>query len=70
MKAAAHRFFVRISGMPEEKGAQVKALFGDVDMIQVKDGEFGIVTPQMKEKDFDEKAAALDGMITRIRGEF
>lgn len=70
MKEAAHRFFVRISGMPEEKGAQVKALFGDVDMIQVKDGEFGIVTPQMKEKDFDEKAAALDGMITRIRGEF
>ncbi len=68
MKAAEHRFFVRVAdGVPE---AQVKALFGDVCVIRVVDGEYGFVTETMVEKSFDEKAAQLENMITRIRANF
>ena len=69
MKEASHRFFVRVS-RDQTSMDQVRELFGDVDFVQVKDGEFGFVTPMMKEKDFDDKAAGLKGMITRIRGNF
>lgn len=70
MKEASHEFFVRVSGSAEEKGAQVKELFGEVTFVQAADGEFGFVTKSMPEKEFDEKAAKLDGMLTRIRGSF
>ena len=32
-------------------------------------GEFAFVTDAMKEKDFEEAASSIDGMITRIRME-
>ncbi len=69
MKEASHRFFVRVS-QDQTTMDQVGELFGNVDFVQVKDGELGFVTPEMKEKDFDAKADGLKGMITRIRGDF
>ena len=70
MKEASHRFFVRVSGDLDTREEEVKALFGDVEFVRVIDGEFGFVTAAMEEKLFDEKAAQLDGVITRIRGNF
>lgn len=70
IKEASHRFFVRISGDPDQKGNRVRDLFGHVPFVQVTKGEFGFVTDEMKEKYFDEKAKKLDGVLTRIRGDF
>ena len=68
MKDASHRFFVRVANCVSE--AQVKELFGDVEVIRVVDGEYGFVTNAMVEKVFDEKAAQLGDVITRIRANF
>ena len=70
MKEASHRFFVRVSGAMEQQKDKVCALFGQARFVQVVDGEFGFVTEVMEEKVFDEKAAQLDGVLTRIRGSF
>ncbi len=70
MKEASHRFFVRVSGSLSEKEGAVTALFGPVEFIQAVHGEFGFVTSAMEERSFDEKAAQLDGILTRIRGNF
>ena len=63
-------FFVRVSGAMEQQKDKVCALFGQARFVQVVDGEFGFVTEVMEEKVFDEKAAQLDGVLTRIRGSF
>lgn len=70
MKEASHRFFVRVSGSVSDKGEQVSRLFGNVSFVQAVDGEFGFVTENMEEKVFDEKAAQIDGVLMRIRGNF
>lgn len=70
MKESCHRFFVRVSGSRADKEELVTKLFGKVDFVDAVDGEFGFVTEVMEEKTFDEKAAQLDGMLTRIRGNF
>lgn len=70
MKEASHRFFVRVSGSLEAAQDKISALFGNVRFVSVVDGEFGFATEAMEEKLFDDKAAQLDGMITRIRGSF
>ena len=45
-------------------------LFGNVSFVEAVDGEFGFVTEDMEEKVFDEKAAQIDGVLMRIRGNF
>ena len=62
-------FFVRVSGTEAEKLAGVEAIFGPVSCVKAAGvtGEFGFVTRQMSEDDFDEKYKKLDGAITRIR---
>ena len=64
------RFFVRVD---KEQATKEKAeeLFGEIKVLQVEglDQEFGFVTPVMTENAFEEKAAALGGVITRIRME-
>ena len=70
MKEASHRFFVRVSGSVSDKGEQVSRIFGNVSFVQAVDGEFGFVTESMEEKVFDEKAAQIDGVLMRIRGNF
>ena len=62
-------FFVRVSGNESGKIDAIKAVFGEVSTVQVSDvmGEFGFVTKEMSEKEFNEKYAKLEGAITRIR---
>ena len=66
-KDSAKKFFVRVK---EEGAAKVAELFGDVEKIQIMDGEFGFVTEVMTERAFADKAEQLPEMITRIRVEF
>lgn len=59
------RFFVRVSADQKDK---VLAAFGNVSQVDAGiTGEFAFVTDKMTEKAFDEKTAALDGIINRIR---
>ena len=62
-------FFVRMSGTEAEKLAGVEAVFGQVSCVKAAGvtGEFGFVTRQMSEAEFDEKFSKLDGAIKRIR---
>lgn len=60
------QFFVRVR---EEGKEQAEALFGKFDMIRVTEGEFGLVTECMTEREFAKKAEMLPEMITRIRVE-
>ena len=64
---SAKKFFVRVKNEGVDEAA---ALFGDIDKIEVVDGEFGFVTDVMTEREFADKAAELTEMITRIRVEF
>lgn len=59
------QFFVRVSG---DDRAQAEAAFGKGEYVDAGvSGEFGYITPEMSENEFQEKAAAVPGMITRIR---
>ena len=62
-------FFVRVSGSEADKLASVESIFGQVSCVKAAGvtGEFGFVTREMSEDDFDEKYKKLDGAITRIR---
>lgn len=64
------RFFVRVDKAQATK-EKAEELFGEIEVLQVEglDQEFGFVTPVMTENAFEEKAAALGGVITRIRME-
>ena len=64
---SSKKFFVRVK---EEGAKKVEELFGNVEKIQVLDGEFGFVTEVMTEREFANKAEQLPEMITRIRVEF
>ena len=70
MKEAFHRFFVRV--LDHVSRDRVTELFGPVDFVTADgvEGEYGFVTQTMAERIFDEKAGALDGMLTRIRWNF
>lgn len=69
VKDVAHKFFVRIKGSQENNLAAVTGAFGNVKVVAVPElnDEFGFITEKMAERDFDEKAAKLPGIITRIR---
>ena len=62
------KFFVRISGVAEDKKAAVEAAFGDAEYITI-DGleEFAIITPVMSEAEYKAAAAKVDGIINMIR---
>ena len=63
------RFFVRIKGVESEKIEEVKKVFGEVEVVKVAEmeDEFGIITPEMTEADYADKAAKIEGIITMIR---
>ncbi len=58
------KFFVRVSAQTPQ--ADVKALFGDVEIVAPVEGEYGFVTDQMTVAAFNEKKAALPGFIARL----
>lgn len=64
-----HPFFVRVAGSTEQKLAGVKALFGEVEVLELENitDEFGFVTGSMSENEFKEKSAQLNGLISTIR---
>lgn len=66
---AVRKFFVRVSGNSDERLAEIKALFGQVEVLNLEDvtGEFGFVTAELSEQDFKEKLAKLDGVLNSIR---
>lgn len=51
----AARFLVRIAGSYEAQKDAVRALFGETEVLQIKEGEFGIVTSEMTVADLKEK---------------
>ena len=56
-------FYVRTDGVSKEKVAEV---FGEVEYLSRENqpaGELAFIAPEMKEKDFDVKAAALGGKL-------
>jgi homoserine dehydrogenase len=60
------QFFVRVK---QEGEARAEELFGKCEKLELIPGEFGFLTEVMSEGEFEEKAAALPEMITRIRVE-
>lgn len=69
MHELSHRFFVRITGNASEVLVKVKAVFNDITLVNAEgiNGEFGFVTGNMTEAEFDEKLADLSGVIHYIR---
>ncbi|MCI8372516.1 MAG: homoserine dehydrogenase [Lachnospiraceae bacterium] len=64
LKGAQRRFFVRVKGGL----AEAETIFGSIEKWeQVVEGESGFITPMLSEKEFEEKAEKLSGMIHRIR---
>lgn len=64
-------FFVRVAGNVNDKLDEVKAAFGDVDVVTADglDDEFGFVTEVISEKKYEEAAGRVSGIIGRIRME-
>lgn len=63
-KQSSRSFFVRVK---KEEEAKAGELFRIEKKIEIIEGEFGFVTESMTEGEFEEKAAKLSGMISRIR---
>ncbi|MBE5959709.1 MAG: homoserine dehydrogenase [Lachnospiraceae bacterium] len=61
------QFFVRVLGQDKNK---VESAFGNVTYVDAGiQNELGFITESMSENSYEEKAAKLDGIITRIRVE-
>jgi len=63
------KFFIRVEGTVSDKLAEVKAAFGDVEVILV-DGitdEFAVVTEEISEKAYEQGSKKIVGIINRIR---
>ncbi len=55
-------FFVRV-----KEGQDITPVFGEVEKVVVKEGEYGFWTEAMKEKDFQAKVQQCPGFIKAIR---
>lgn len=67
-KKTEKQFFVRLSGNPENRLAEAEKAFGPCQVQKISGmEEFGVVTPVLSEADFEEAAARLEGVISRIR---
>ena len=67
MDDVSGRFFVRVKGTTVD---QVEEVFGKVEIVNLKKlpGEFAFITPNMKQGEYKEKAAKLNGnVVTMIR---
>ena len=63
------RFFVRVSGNPEEMKEKVENLFGEVQVVKVPalENELGFMTEVMTEGDYRKKAEELPEILHMIR---
>lgn len=66
------RFFVRLEGSLAGNLSEVKDVFGEVEAVSIPGvaNEFAIVTPEMTEREYREKAAQLPGIVSMIRARF
>lgn len=69
IKDSRKKFFVRMEGCVSERLADVEAVFGKTETIELPEiaGEFGFVTEEMSEAEYEEKAAKMSGILNRIR---
>lgn len=69
IKEVEHRFFVRVKGSLTGDIGTAEEIFGKIQSVVIPDvtGEFGFITEMMSEGEFDEKAAKMPGVISRIR---
>lgn len=71
IRQSEKKFFVRISGKSEDKLSEVEKVFGKVELVKIEelDHEFAFITDVISEQKYEENAAKLEGIITRIRME-
>ena len=69
IKTDENKYFVRIEGNADAKLAEVKAAFGEVEVVTVDDvtDEFAVVTGVMTQEAYDVAAAKVAGVRQRIR---
>ena len=49
------KFLIRIAGSYESQKDKIHALFGETEVLQIKEGEFGIMTQEMTVAELKEK---------------
>ncbi len=74
-KTSVHRYFVRVEGAGEELEKSAAAAFGGAEVVKLDglDDEFALLTGEMSEADYAERAANLEKTAKirqRIRAEF
>ena len=74
-KTSVHRYFVRVEGAGEELEKSAAAAFGGAEIVKLDglDDEFALLTGEMSEADYAERAANLEKTAKirqRIRAEF
>lgn len=68
MGELAFRYFIRFAGKAAEQQAAVEDAFGPVSVVELEDmDEFAVVTGEMTEAEYQEKAKAFDGIRQMIR---
>ncbi len=69
IKNAKKRFYVRMEGARSEKQAEAEEVFGAIQAVESEKvpGEFAFLTEEMSEKEYEERAAKIKGIVNRIR---
>ncbi len=67
---AKRRFFVRVKGDSKKDAIKMAEIFGPIEVVKVNlAGEFGFVTGEYTEAEYQERASRTDAVINRIRME-
>lgn len=67
---AERRFFVRVKGDAKKDAIKMAEIFGPIELVKVNlAGEFGFVTGEYTEAEYQERASRTDAVINRIRME-
>lgn len=66
---AKSAFFIRVSGDAKERKAELETVFGQTEVVTVDgvEGEFAVLTEEMTEAEYRERAEAVSGILNRIR---
>ena len=68
MKETEHRYFIRFSGKAAQKKADIKAVFGKTEFIELPGlDEFAVLTGEMTEERYQKVSAAFSDIIQMIR---
>lgn len=70
ISSAKRRFFVRVKGDAGTDAIRMAELFGPIELVKINlAGEFGFVTGEYTEAEYEERASKTDAVINRIRME-